>query len=95
MVGDSNDKTNFPYNLLLTNTHILRLCKTFGNNSSPNSKFKTNVWIWHAFFGLSKANKISNEEMEFLKESGLLIKDVSETIKKKGGEGTIRACQGF
>ena len=33
--------------------------------------------------------------MEFLKESGLLIKDVSETIKKKGGEGTIRACQGF
>ena len=59
----------------------------------PNSK--TNVWIWHAFFGLSKANKISNEEMEFLKESGLLIKDVSETIKKKGGEGTVRACQGF
>ena len=30
VVGDSNDKTNFPYKLLLTNTQILRLCKTLG-----------------------------------------------------------------
>ena len=37
-VGDSNDANNFPHKWLLTNTQVLRLCKTFENNSSPNIK---------------------------------------------------------
>ena len=38
VVGDSNDANNFPHKRLLTNTQVLRLCKTFANNSSPNIK---------------------------------------------------------
>ena len=36
IVGDSNDENNFPHKLLLTNTHVLKLCKGFANNSSAN-----------------------------------------------------------
>ena len=38
MVGDSNGETNFPHRLLLTNTRVSRLRKTFANNSSANIK---------------------------------------------------------
>ena len=37
-VGDSNDETNFPHKLLLTNTQILSLPEAFGNGSSVNEK---------------------------------------------------------
>ena len=36
MIGDSNDKTNFPHKLLLTDKNVFRLCKAFANNSSGN-----------------------------------------------------------
>ena len=36
VIGNSNDETNFSHRLLLTNTHVLRLCKAFANNSSAN-----------------------------------------------------------
>ena len=29
MVGDSNDETNFPHKLLLTDRKVSRLCKSF------------------------------------------------------------------
>ena len=38
IVGDSNDEDNFPHKLLLTNTQILRLRKTFPNASSAYVK---------------------------------------------------------
>ena len=38
VVGDSNGETNFSHRLLLTNTQVSRLCKTFANNSSANIK---------------------------------------------------------
>ena len=38
MVGDSNNGTNFPHNLLLTNTQVSRLRKAFANKSSANIK---------------------------------------------------------
>ena len=38
LVGDTNDKNNFPHKLLLTTTQVLRLCKAFANNSSTNIK---------------------------------------------------------
>ena len=38
MVGDSKGETNFPHGLLLTNTRVSRLGKTFVNNSLPNIK---------------------------------------------------------
>ena len=41
-VGGSNDKNNFPHNLLLTNTQVLWLRKTFADNSSANIKLIEN-----------------------------------------------------
>ena len=38
IVGDSNDKNNFPHKLLLTSTQVSKLCKVFGNNSLANIK---------------------------------------------------------
>ena len=35
----SGDENNFPHKLLLTNTQVSKLCKTFANNSSPNINF--------------------------------------------------------
>ena len=39
MIGDSNDKTNFPHELLLTDRRVSSICKAFANNSSVDIKF--------------------------------------------------------
>ena len=39
MIGDSNDESNFPHKLLLTNRQILNIRKAFSNNSSADIKF--------------------------------------------------------
>ena len=38
MIGNSNDKTNFPHKLLLTYRQVWNLCKAFANNSSTDIK---------------------------------------------------------
>ena len=38
MIGDSNDKTNFPHELLLTNRQVANLRKAFANHLSTNIK---------------------------------------------------------
>ena len=38
MIGDYNDETNFPHKILLTDTQVSRVGKTFTNNSSANIK---------------------------------------------------------
>ena len=39
LIRISNDETNFPHKLLLTDTLISRICKAFANDSSANIKF--------------------------------------------------------
>ena len=39
MIGDSNDKSNFPHELLLTNRQVSSIRKAFANNSSVDIKF--------------------------------------------------------
>ena len=39
MIGDSNDKGNFPHELLLTNRQVSSIRKAFANNSSVDIKF--------------------------------------------------------
>ena len=39
VVGISNDETNVPRKLSLTNTQASRICKIFANGSSSNVKF--------------------------------------------------------
>ena len=43
IVSDSNDDTNFPHKLLLTNTQVSKLRKAFANGSS--AKIKTQLHI--------------------------------------------------
>ena len=37
-VGDSNDENSFPHKLLLSNTQVSKLYKTFANGLSANIK---------------------------------------------------------
>ena len=39
VIGDSNDKTNFPHKLLLTDKQVWRLWKAFANDSSNNKDY--------------------------------------------------------
>ena len=39
MLGDSNDKTNFPHEILLTSRQVSSIRKAFANNSSVDIKF--------------------------------------------------------
>ena len=39
LVGNSNNETNFPHKLLLTNRQILSLRKEFNNHTSADIKF--------------------------------------------------------
>ena len=38
MVGNSNDNTNFPHELLLTNRQVANICKAFAKNTSVDIK---------------------------------------------------------
>ena len=38
MIGNSNDETNFPHKLLLTNRQVANLCKAFANHTSTDIK---------------------------------------------------------
>ena len=38
MTADSNDETNFPHELLLTDRQVSGICKAFSNNSSVDTK---------------------------------------------------------
>ena len=39
MIGSSNDETNFPHKLSLSNTQVSKIRKAFANGSSTNIKF--------------------------------------------------------
>ena len=39
MIGNSDDETNFPHKLLLTNRQTLTLTKAFNNHTSADIKF--------------------------------------------------------
>ena len=39
VVGDSNNETDFPHKLLLTNTQVSNLRKDFANNLPANKKY--------------------------------------------------------
>ena len=39
VIRSSNDKTNFPHKLLLTNTQVVKIGKAFAYGSSANIKF--------------------------------------------------------
>ena len=38
MISNSDDETNFPHKLLLTNRKVANLCKAFANHTSTDIK---------------------------------------------------------
>ena len=43
VIGDSNNKNNFPHKLLITNTQVSKLREAFANGSSANIKSKNQL----------------------------------------------------
>ena len=79
MIGSSNVETNFPRKLLLTDTEVSKIYKTFANGSSANIKFsKTQLsqmiqsegFVNHVLFDPDKTvKKIINKVDELYKKS--------------------------
>ena len=79
VVGNSNDDTNFPHKLLITNGQVLRLRKALANNSSANINLSKTQ--------LSKIEQtgefIGRIPEQLLLKTGLhLIKAVLKTLAK-------------
>ena len=100
MIGSSNDETNFTHTLLLTNTQVSKIRKTFANGSSANIKFSKNHWskvmqsggfVLYEFTGPiikgleSMPKFIDNKSKNFLKNKEKIF-DTTKTvdISKKG-----------
>ena len=61
MIGNSDNEANFPHKLLLTNTQVANLCKTFANHTSTDIK-------------LSKAQLTKMQKSGFLRFLAPLLK---------------------
>ena len=68
IVGNSDDETNFPHKLLLTNRQTLSLRKAFNNHTSADIKF-------------SKAQLTKMQKGRFLKFLMLLLKSELPLLK--------------
>ena len=77
MVGESNDETNFPCKLLVTDKQVSRLCKAFANESSANIKLSKTQ--------LSKIVQLGGMDLfDFLVAPGVfLAKDIPKNVQKK------------
>ena len=78
MIGDSNDKGNFPHELLLTNRQVSSIRKAFANNSSVDIKFsKTQL------SKMIQSGRFLGKLLGPLLKTGLpLIKDVITPLAK-------------
>ena len=76
IVGNSDDETNFPHKLLLTNRQVANLRKSFANNSSTDTELSKTQ--------LSKMVQLGGFLGRFLgpllKTGLLLIKNVIKTL---------------
>ena len=75
MNDNSNDETNFPLNLLSTDTQVLRFLKIFANDSSPSTK------LWKT--QLSKMVQLGGfitSILPFLTISGKLVKPIPDSF---------------
>ena len=48
MIGNSDDETNFPHKLILTNKQVANLRKAFANNLSADIKLSKTQVIWNS-----------------------------------------------
>ena len=70
MIGDSNDKINFPHKLLLTDRQVSKICKAFANNSLDNIKLS-----------ITQLSKITQSGGFFDRLFGALLKNGLQLMK--------------
>ena len=78
MIGESNNGTNFPLNLLITDRQVSKLLKAFANNSSTNIKLsKTQL------YKVEQSGKIFPRILRPLLKTGIpLMKNVTKPLAK-------------
>ena len=90
LTESSNNKTNFPHKLLLTNTQVLKICKAFVNSSSANIKFsKTQLFkmihsggiLGELLVGIPY--RMLHTGKEALKKGITLVKNAAPELTKK------------
>ena len=78
VIGDFNDDTNFPDILLLTNTQLSKIHKTFANSSTTNT-----IFLKTQLSKMSQLGGISGKLLRPLIKTGLpLIKTVLMLLAK-------------
>ena len=87
VIGDSNDKNNFPNKLLITNTQVSRLCKTFANNLSADIKLSKPQLL-----KIGQSGGLLGRPLEpLLKSEFLLIGNLVKPLAKSILLGTLGA----
>ena len=77
VVADSNDESNFPHKLLLTNTQVSRFHKAFANNSSANIKLSKTQ-----FQKIGQIGGFLDRLLGPLPKTGLLVGNVLKPLAK-------------
>ena len=78
MIGDSNDKSNFLHELLLTNRQVANLCKAFANHLSTDIKLSRTQ-----LFKMIQSGWFLGRLLALLLKTGLsLIKSVIKPLAK-------------
>ena len=92
LVGNSNDETNFPYKLMVTDAHISKIQKAFANASTVNinfseiqlSKMQAGGFIYPEWYNKISpfriTNSVANSIKKELKNKG--SKELKEKIMK-------------
>ena len=76
MVGNSNDNTNFPHKLLLTDRQVANICKAFSNNLATDVKFSKTQLLKMSQSGEFLGNLLSNLAGPLMKVAMPLAKNV-------------------
>ena len=76
MVGNSNDNTNFPHKLLLTNRQVANIHKAFCNNLSRDVKFSKTQLLKMMKSGGFLGNLLSKLDVPLMKVAMPLAKNV-------------------
>ena len=86
LIWSSNDETNFPHKLLLTDTQVSKICKAFANGSSANikvSKIQLSKMLQQGRFVISipgafliqikRIEKLLIKQMNYVKKCPLMM----------------------
>ena len=76
MVGNSNDNTDFPHKLLLTDRQVVNICKAFANNLSTDVKFSKTQLLKMSQSGGFLGNLLSKLAGPLMKVAMPLAKNV-------------------